>query len=131
MGNLENIPVERLRAYAPARTPAPVAEEAVKPRAVARRAGRRAEFLPEVEWGWFCRMAALAGKAGWVGLALYRLTQMRKSLTVMVCCRELAEQLGVNRKAVYHAMKALEADGIIRARRGRGSYATVELLIAP
>jgi DNA-binding FadR family transcriptional regulator len=56
---------------------------------------------------------------------------MRKSLTVMVCCRELAEQLGLNRKAVYHAMKALESDGFIRARRGRGSYATVELLIVP
>jgi biotin operon repressor len=131
MGNLDNISVERLRAYAPAHSSVPVTEQAPKPHAERRRAGRRAKYLPEVEWGWCCRMAALPGKAGWVGLALYRLTRMRKSLTVMVCCRELAEQLGLNRKAVYHAMKALEADGFIRARRGRGSYATVELLIAP
>lgn len=131
MGNLHNIAVERLRVNAPAYIPAPVAEEAAKPRAVSRRAGRKPEFLPQIEWGWFCRMAALPGKAGWVGVALYRLTVMRKSLTVMVNCRKLAEELGVNRKAVGNAMKALEADGIIRAQRGRGSFATVELLIAP
>ena len=131
MGNLENIPVERLRAYVPANTPAPVAEEAHKPRAVSRRAGRKPEFLPQIEWGWLCRMAALPGKSGWVGLALYRLTVMRKSLTVTFPCTDLAEQLGVNRKAVGYAMKALEAGGFIRAQRGRGSFATVELLIAP
>lgn len=106
-------------------------EQAPKPRAARRRAVRREEFLPAVEWGWLCRMSALKGKAGWVGLALYRLTQMRKSLTVTFCCRQLAEQLGVNRKAVGYAMKALEADGIIRTQRGRGSFATVELLVEP
>ncbi|MBW4028978.1 MAG: hypothetical protein HIU93_16560 [Acidobacteria bacterium] len=74
MGNLDNITVERLRVNVPAQTPAPVVEEAVKPRAISRRSGRKTEFLPQVEWGWFCRMAVLAGKAGWVGLAIYRMT---------------------------------------------------------
>ena len=88
--------------------------------------------MPAVEWGWLCRMSALKGKAGWVGLAIYRLTVMRNSPTVKFCCQELASQLGVNRKAVGNAKKALEADGIIRSiRRGRGSYATVELLVVP
>ena len=131
MGNLGNIAVERLRVDALAHPPVLVPEEAVKPRAVSRRAGRKTEYLPQIEWGWLCRMSAMPGKAGWVGLALYRLTVMRKSLTVTFCCREMAEQLGINRKAVGYAMKALEADGFIRARRGRGSFATVELLIAP
>ncbi|HXE07032.1 MAG TPA: hypothetical protein VN612_03990 [Acidobacteriaceae bacterium] len=122
MGNLENIAVEQVRVNAA------VAVAEPKPR---RRAGRKTEYLPQVEWGWFCRMAALKGKAGWVGLAIYRKTVMRKSATVTFCCRQLAEQLGINRKAVGYAMSALEAGGFIRARRGRGSYATVELLVAP
>jgi biotin operon repressor len=131
MGNQDNFDVARLRVCESARPSASVPVEAKQPRAGRRSSGRREEYLPAVEWGWFCRMAALPGKAGWVGIALYRLTVMRKSPKVMVCCRELAEQLGVNRKAVYNAMKALEADGVIRAQRGRGSYATVELLIEP
>lgn len=132
MGNLDNIAVDRLRVSVPATTPAPVAVEAKKARAVCGSAGRKAEFQPAVELGWHCRMAGLPGKAGWVGLALYRLTVMRKSLTVTFCCQQLAEQLGVNRKAVGNAMSALEAGGIIRTiRRGRGSYATVELLDVP
>ena len=133
MGNLKNLDVARLRVYEPepvvASTSVPLLSEAKRSHFGYGKAGRRQEFLPAVEWGFLCRMAALPGKAGWVGLALYRLTVMRSSRTIQVCCRDIAAQLGINRKSVYNAMTLLEAGGIIRTRRGRGSFATVELLV--
>jgi len=125
MGNFKNIAVERVRVHAPADSST---VETEKPR---RKTGRRVNFLPTVEWSWLCRMAAMPGKAGWVGVAIYRLTVMRNKTTVTFCCRQLAQELGVNRKAVGNAMNVLEAGGFIRAQRGRGSFATVELLVVP
>jgi DNA-binding transcriptional regulator YhcF (GntR family) len=74
-------------------------------------------------------MAELPGKAGWVGLAIYRLTVMRKNATVMFNGRDLAVQIGVNPKAVYNALTLLESAGVLTAERGRGSFATVTMLV--
>jgi predicted transcriptional regulator len=87
--------------------------------------------MPEVDWTLFIRMAALAGKAGWVGLAIYRLVVMRKTRTVTVNRQQLADELAIDRKSVYSGLKALEHAGVLRAKGGRGSFATVELLIEP
>jgi len=92
-------------------------------------ARRRREYLPVVDWGWFKQLAALPGKTGWVALALYRLATMRKSTKLMVNACELAAELGINRKSVSGGMKVLEQEGIIRLQGGRGSFATVELLV--
>lgn len=125
MEDLSNFTPDRLRVLAPA----PAARnQNTKPRY---RRVLKAEFMPEVPWALFCRMAALPGKAGWVGLAIYRLTRMRRSMSVMVNCSDLAVQIGVNVKAVYNGLTALESAGVIETKRGRGSFATVVLLINP
>ncbi len=96
-----------------------------------RRRNRKPEFLPEIPWEMFCAMAQLPGKAGWVGLAIYRLTVMKKTTTVMFNCRDLGARIGVNPKAVYNALTLLEREGVITANRGRGSFAEVTMLIEP
>lgn len=90
---------------------------------------RRQEFLPEVDWSLFKRLAVLPGKAGWVALAIYRLARMRKSNKLMVNASELADELGFDRKSVSGGLKTLEQQGVLRCQSGRGSFATVELLM--
>lgn len=96
-----------------------------------RRRVRKPEFLPEVPWELFCQMVKLPGKAGWVGLAIYRLTVMRKEVTVTINCRQLAAQIGVNPKVVYNALTLLERVALITTKRGRGSFAEVTMLVEP
>jgi hypothetical protein len=128
MENLDKFDPRRLRVCTDAAKPAsPVAQ--VPPSSY--RAGRRREYMPEVDWTLFTRMAALAGKAGWVGLAIYRLVVMRKTRTVTVNRQQLADELAIDRKSVYSGLKALEHEGVLRTKGGRGSFATVELLIEP
>jgi DNA-binding IscR family transcriptional regulator len=76
-------------------------------------------------------MVKLPGKAGWVGLAIYRLTVMRKEVTVTINCRQLAAQIGVNPKVVYNALTLLERVALITTKRGRGSFAEVTMLVEP
>ena len=43
----------------------------------------------------------------------------------------LGYPIGVNPKAVYNALTALEREGIITANRERGSFAEVTMLVEP
>lgn len=96
------------------------------------RGGRRQEYMPQVDWGWFTQMTTLPGKAGWIGLTIYRLTILRKKRTVTINRQQLADELGINRKAVYNGLAVLERERVLRIiTGGRGSFATVELLIEP
>jgi len=129
MENLGKFDPRRLRVCADTAKPAlPVAP---LPPSCNYRGGRQREYMPEVDWILFTRMAALAGKAGWVGLAIYRLVVMRKTRTVAVNRQQLADELAIDRKSVYSGLKALEHEGVLRTKGGRGSFATVELLIEP
>jgi hypothetical protein len=94
-----------------------------------RRRSRKPEFLPEIPWELFRQMATLPGKSGWVGLAIYRLMIMRKNATVVINCRQLAFQIGVNPKAVYNALTLLAGGGVLTTKRGRGSFAEVTMLV--
>lgn len=87
------------------------------------------QYLPEIPWPLFCQMVKLPGKSGWVGLAILRQTIMRKQTTVMLNCRQLADDIGVNPKAVYNALTVLTVGGIVTAQRGRGSFAKVTMLV--
>jgi hypothetical protein len=89
---------------------------------------KKLEFLPTVPWPLIQVMVALPGKAGWVGLALLRLAKMRNTTTLLVNCSNLARQLGVNQKAVYHALTVLAAHKILATDRRRGSFANVTML---
>jgi hypothetical protein len=92
-------------------------QTATKPEPRNRKTYRRREYLPEVEWSWFTRLAPLPGKAGWVALALYRLAVMRKSTTLVVNARELAAELGIDRKSVSGGLKTLEREEVLRLEK--------------
>jgi hypothetical protein len=117
--------------FNPARLSVTAEAATVRPRRRVHRQRVRREYLPEVEWSWFTRLAQLPGKAGYVALALYRLSVMRQTTKLMVNGCELARELGIDRKSVSGGLKTLEHEGVLRMEGGRGSYATVELLMEP
>ena len=80
-----------------------------------------------VPMSWLSRAAALRGKALHVGLAVWHLVGMRKSATVSLSRRVLAE-LGVRRHASYRALKSLEAAGLVSISRRPGCLSRVTLL---
>jgi hypothetical protein len=94
-------------------------EQKVELRSVTRRRGRR--FIPPVPLAWFDRACVLPGKALAVGLALWRLTRVRRSNTVRLTQAAVAQH-GLSRWEKYDALRALESAGLVAVqRRGRRS----------
>lgn len=76
---------------------------------------------------WISRANALPGKAGAVGLALWFLAGVQGSRTVKLT-GEVEKIAGCGRKAVYRALDALQAVGLIASDRKTGARAVVALL---
>lgn len=76
---------------------------------------------------WIIRANALPGKAGAVGLALWFLVGVQGSRTVKLT-GEVERIAGCGRKAVYQALDALAAAGLIDCNRKAGARAVVTML---
>src|SRR5262245_26133535 len=51
--------------------------------------------------------------------------------TRLPACRQLAQDLGVNRSTVEHAYSALEAEGLVFSRMGSGTYVLQQDILPP
>jgi hypothetical protein len=76
---------------------------------------------------WISRANALPGKAGAVGMALWFLVGVQRSRTVKLT-GEVEKIAGCGRKAVYQALNALQAAGLIDCSCKAGSRAVVTML---
>jgi hypothetical protein len=80
-----------------------------------------------VPWRWLTTAAGLPGKALQVGLLLWKAAGCRKSRSVPFCLAHGAE-VGVTRKAGRHALRRLEAAGLVRVEHLPGRALQVTLL---
>jgi hypothetical protein len=80
-----------------------------------------------VPWRWLTTAAGLPGKALQVGLFLWKEAGCRKSGCVAFCLAHGAE-VGVTRKAGRHALRRLEAAGLVRVEHRPGRALQVTLL---
>jgi hypothetical protein len=80
-----------------------------------------------VPWRWLTTAAALPGKALQVALLLWKEAGCRKSRCVTLCLAHGAE-VGVTRKAGRHALRRLEAAGLVRVAHLPGRALQVTLL---
>lgn len=76
---------------------------------------------------WISRANALPGKAGAVGMALWFLVGVQGSRTVKLT-GEVEKIASCGRKAVYQALDALAAAGLISCNRKTGARAVVTML---
>lgn len=77
--------------------------------------------------GWISRANTLPGKAGAVGVALWFLAGVQGSRVVKLT-GEVERIAGCSRKAVYQALRALDAAGLLVAHHRQGARASVTLL---
>jgi hypothetical protein len=80
-----------------------------------------------VPWRWLTTAARLPGKALQVGLLLWKEAGCHKNRCVALCLSHGAE-VGVTRKAGRHALRRLEAAGLVRVERLPGRSLQVTLL---
>jgi hypothetical protein len=76
---------------------------------------------------WISRANELPGKAGAVGMALWFLVGVQGSRKVKLT-GEVEVIAGCGRKAVYRALDALQAAGLIDSARKTGARAVVQML---
>jgi hypothetical protein len=77
---------------------------------------------------WIQKAAQLNGKTVAVGLALWRLKFLNKSLTFKIQLR-LMRELGVDRYSMYRALIQLEKAGLLQRHPKRSGCGTVVTLI--
>lgn len=80
-----------------------------------------------IPFQWMASANALGGKAGAVGLALWFLRGVKRSLEVSIT-REAMQLAGCQRKALYAALDGLERAGLIRQKKQPGRRTRVTLL---
>jgi hypothetical protein len=80
-----------------------------------------------VPWRWLTAAANLPGKALHVSLLLWKVAGCRRSRSVSFCLAHGAE-VGVTRKAGRHALRRLEAAGLVRVTHSPGRALQVMLL---
>lgn len=78
---------------------------------------------------WAQTAGRLPGKALQIGIALFYLTGCTKKSTVSLT-RNLLEKFGVQEKAYYRALSALEKAGLVKVDREPGKRAKVTILIS-
>ena len=76
---------------------------------------------------WVAQANALPGKAGAVGIALWFLVGVKKSRAFRAT-RQIEEIASCGRKAVYAALEALQAAGLIKFTPAKGARPAVEVL---
>jgi hypothetical protein len=77
---------------------------------------------------WIAQANALPGKAGAVGIALWFLVGVKKS-RAFKATRQIEAIASCGRKAVYAALEALQAAGLIKFTPAKGARPTVEVLM--
>jgi hypothetical protein len=82
-----------------------------------------------VPMGWLSRAGRLPGRALHVGVVLWMLSGIKRSGTVVLGSAHLRE-MGVDRHAVYRALRHLEAGALISVSRNLGRAPCVTLLDA-
>ena len=80
-----------------------------------------------ISWKWLCTAASLPGKALHVAIGLKFLEGLKKSNTVPLSGKVLND-LGVNRRAKYRVLTALEDAGLIFVERHSGRNPVVTIL---
>lgn len=92
---------------------------------------RHGQFIkgPIPAW-WVKRAATLPGKALAVGMAIWFMRGVTEELKGIAVTGKLIAGYGVKRKAGYHALKVLEANGLILVDRQRGRSPRVTLRLA-
>lgn len=80
-----------------------------------------------VPMSWLSPASALPGKALAVGLALWRIAGLKKSLTVKLGTSE-TEAWGVNRSAKARALRSLTEAGLIRVDQKSGCLPLVTIV---
>jgi len=79
-------------------------------------------------WDWLCRAAALTEKSLHVGLGLWFISGLRKSLTVKMQKRVLSE-LQVSRRSFYKAVDRMVEAGLVSVTRNPGQTYVITLLL--
>ena len=89
---------------------------------------RRPLFLRgPVPLEWLQRAARLPGQSLAVGIVIWFLAGLNKAGTVRVT-GQWVSSFGIDRHALYRALKWLEADGLVGVRRRAGSCPEVRLI---
>lgn len=89
----------------------------------------RSEYFVRVPLPWIQAAGRLPGKACQVGNALYFLSGVGRSCDVRLT-QTLCDTFGVDRFAMYRALRQLEAARLVRVQRKRGRLPIVTLLPA-
>jgi hypothetical protein len=79
---------------------------------------------------WLSKASALDGKAFHLGVSLWYLAGVHKSLNVKLT-RDALERFGVGRKAAWSNLKRLESAGLVSVARGPGRLPIVTIRDAP
>jgi hypothetical protein len=77
---------------------------------------------------WISEANSLPGKARAVGLALWFLVGVKRSMTIKIT-GQIEEIAACGRKAVYSALDALESAGLIRKSNAPGCRPTIEICV--
>jgi len=92
------------------------------------RSSGSAQFIKgPVPLAWITQANALPGKAGAVGIALWFLAGVKKTRAFRTT-RQVEEIAACGRKAVYAALEALQAAGLIKFTPAKGARPAVEIL---
>jgi hypothetical protein len=83
-----------------------------------------------IPWNWWTVASGLPGKALHVASGIWHLAFIKKSGTIRLG-RSVLDQLQVNRRTGYRALRALEEAGLIRCDRGPGRLPIITLLSIP
>lgn len=121
----EDLDLERLR------LPHPPLRFLTKTAPVPPRTVARGHFLKgPVPWTWLEQAGRLPGRAMHVGIVLWHLAGMRRSLTVTFSL-ERAKGLGVSRGAARRGLAALQRARLVSIQHAPGQAARVTLLESP
>jgi hypothetical protein len=84
-----------------------------------------------VPWAWLASAAALPGRALAVGLYVWWLVGLHKGQReVEVSLSKVAREMGFGRTAATRGLAALEAAGLVKAKRKAGCKATIRVVSA-
>ena len=87
-------------------------------------------FIPPIPLGWFQRVCQLPGKAPVLASVLWYLYRLKKSRTFVLAQGRL-NGFGISRWAKCHALKALEAAGLVSVERRPKKSPVVTILDRP
>lgn len=81
-----------------------------------------------IDLRWMQRASECSGRSGMVGLILWYMAGLGKSMVVEVKNKSLAE-FGISRQVAYECYERLEAAGLIKRIKRRGKRPVIEILL--